>query len=70
MQTKIQISITATGDRGSGKTTVLKIAKDALIAAGFEVSNIGTFGEGVIKEHIVVTTAITTTQTKWLVWQP
>ena len=62
----MQITITAEGDRCSGKSTVLKVAKDALIAAGFEVSVIGEYGEEVRKEYMIVTTAKVTVTTEWL----
>lgn len=63
---EITVSITVQGDRRSGKSTVLEIAKKALITAGFKVSEIQVYGDEVIREYITVTTANVTTRTEWL----
>lgn len=69
MDESIVVRLTATGKRSSGKSTVLILASEALRKAGFEVSNIVSYGEEVITESIVVTTVMTTTGTKWLTQQ-
>jgi hypothetical protein len=66
---EIIVTITATGDRASGKSTVLMVAKEALEKAGFAVSNIKTYGEEVLKEYILVKTADVITRTEWLTRQ-
>jgi molybdopterin-guanine dinucleotide biosynthesis protein len=66
MDQVIQITLTATGARESGKSTVLNIAKEALEKAGFKVSKIHVYGEDVIREVVTVTTATIKTERKWL----
>ena len=62
----MEVSITANGKRGSGKSTLLRIASNAFRAAGYEVSAIQSFGEEVIRETIIVTTAREEIKTVWL----
>lgn len=63
---EITVIITAQGDRCSGKSYVLAIAKKALIEAGLKVSDVQTYGEEVTREYITVTTGHVTTRTEWL----
>lgn len=63
---ELTVIITAQGDRCSGKSYVLAIAKKALIEAGLKVSDVKTIGEEAIKEYITVTTANVVTRTEWL----
>jgi nucleoside-triphosphatase THEP1 len=60
------VTLTAEGDRGSGKSTVLQVASDALREAGYLVGPIITWGDEVIAEEMIVTTALETKEIKWL----
>jgi dephospho-CoA kinase len=66
MAQQIVVTIAATGDRASGKSYVLMVAREALIKAGFLVSEVQTCGDEALKEYIEVTTANVVTRTEWL----
>lgn len=59
----IIVSITASGDRRSGKSTLMAIIKKAIAAAGYPVSDVKVFGDEATVEKIFVTTQ--TTRTEW-----
>jgi len=62
----IIVTIKAEGDRASGKSTLLKIIRGALIAKGYDVSEIDVWGDEVIYESIDVVTATKETKIKWM----
>jgi nucleoside-triphosphatase THEP1 len=60
------VKLIAEGNPGSGKTTVLEIAREALRKAGYGVTEIKRFGDEWVIEVMEVTTAIEKTEVIWL----
>jgi len=60
------VKLTAEGNQGSGKSTVLETAREALRKAGYGVTEIKRYGDEVVREVMEVTTAIEKTEVIWL----